>query len=74
DEGRLTPRKQANAVNQSFELIEEQVFQLSQQGTQTTESGQSLAVHANTIFVHGDGSHAVEAVKRFRAVVDGAPS
>ncbi|MEL0612414.1 5-oxoprolinase subunit PxpA [Marinomonas arenicola] len=74
DEGRLTPRKQANAVHQSFELIEEQVLQLSQQGTLTTESGQSLAVHANTICVHGDGSHAVEAVKRIRSVVDGAPS
>ncbi|MGO3408952.1 5-oxoprolinase subunit PxpA [Marinomonas sp.] len=74
DEGRLTPRKQANAVHQSFELIEEQVLQLSQQGTLTTESGQSLTVHANTICVHGDGSHAVEAVKRIRSVVDGVPS
>ncbi|MEL0622833.1 5-oxoprolinase subunit PxpA [Marinomonas arenicola] len=74
DQGRLTPRKQANAVHQTFELIEEQVLQLSQQGTLTTESGQSLAVHANTICVHGDGSHAVEAVKRIRSVVDGAPS
>jgi len=74
DQGRLTPRKQANAVHQTFELIEEQVLQLSQQGTLTTESGQSLAVHANTICVHGDGSHAVEAVKRIRSVVDGVPS
>ncbi|REG83788.1 5-oxoprolinase subunit PxpA [Marinomonas pollencensis] len=74
DEGRLTPRKQANAVHQSFELIEAQVLQLSQHGTLTTESGQPLAVHANTICVHGDGSHAVEAVKRIRSVVDGARS
>ena len=74
DEGRLTPRKQANAVHQSFELIEEQVLQLSQQGTLTTESGQALAVHAHTICVHGDGSHAVEAVKRIRSVVDEANS
>lgn len=74
DQGRLTPRKQANAVHQTFELIEEQVLQLSQQGTLTTESGQSLAVHANTICVHGDGSHAVEAVKRIRSAVDGVPS
>jgi len=74
DEGRLTPRKQANAVHQSFELIEGQVLQLSQQGTLTTESGQALAVHADTICVHGDGSHAVEAVKRIRSVVDEANS
>ena len=74
DEGRLTPRKQANAVHQSFDLIEGQVLQLSQQGTLTTESGQALAVHADTICVHGDGSHAVEAVKRIRSVVDEAIS
>lgn len=69
DEGRLTPRKQANAVHKSFDLIEQQVLQLSEQGALITESGQSLAVHADTICVHGDGDHAVDAVQRIRALV-----
>lgn len=74
DEGRLTPRKQPNAVHNSFELIEQQVLNLSRHSTLITESGQSLAVQANTICVHGDGAHALEAVKRIRAVVDGGNS
>ncbi|SBS29679.1 LamB/YcsF family protein [Marinomonas aquimarina] len=69
DEGRLTPRQQADAVHKDFGLIEQQVQQLSEHGTLTTESGKSLAVHADTICVHGDGDHAVEAVQRIRALV-----
>jgi len=72
DEGRLTPRKQSGAVHQTFDLIEQQVLQLSKQGALTTESGQLLAIQADTICVHGDGAHAVEAVQRIRQVVDGA--
>ncbi|MGB2064055.1 LamB/YcsF family protein [Marinomonas gallaica] len=72
DEGRLTPRKQSGAVHQTFDLIEQQVLQLSEQGALTTESGQLLAILADTICVHGDGAHAVEAVQRIRQVVDGA--
>ncbi|MBJ7551039.1 5-oxoprolinase subunit PxpA [Marinomonas ostreistagni] len=72
DEGRLTPRKQNGAVHQTFDLIEQQVLQLSEQGALTTESGQLLAIQADTICVHGDGAHAVEAVQRIRQVVDGA--
>ncbi len=72
DEGRLTPRKQSNAVHSSFERIEQQVLELSNTGQLTTESGASLEVHADTICVHGDGAHAVEAVKRIRAVVNGS--
>ncbi|MEC8482555.1 MAG: 5-oxoprolinase subunit PxpA, partial [Pseudomonadota bacterium] len=58
DEGRLTPRKQSGAVHQTFDLIEQQVLQLSEQGALTTESGQLLAIQADTICVHGDGAHA----------------
>lgn len=70
DEGRLTPRKQSNAVHASFELIEQQVVQLCETGTLTTASGKNLAIHADTICVHGDGDHAVDAVKRIRKLVD----
>ena len=69
DDGRLTPRKQANAVHKNFDLIEQQVLQLSEQGSLITESGNTLAVHADTICVHGDGDHALEAVQRIRSVV-----
>lgn len=70
DEGRLTPRKEPNAVHASFDLIEQQVKQLCETGTLTTASGKQLAIHADTICVHGDGAHAVEAVTRIRTLVD----
>lgn len=70
DEGRLTPRKESNAVHASFELIEAQVKQLCESGTVTSGSGKTLAIQADTICVHGDGIHAVEAVTKLRAIVD----
>lgn len=70
DEGRLTPRKEPRAVHASFELIEKQVEQLCETGTLTTASGKTLAIHADTICVHGDGEHALEAVTRIRTLVD----
>ncbi|GAB3487584.1 5-oxoprolinase subunit PxpA [Marinomonas epiphytica] len=70
DEGRLTPRKEPNAVHASFDLIEQQVKQLCETGTLTTASGKQLTIHADTICVHGDGAHAVEAVTRIRTLVD----
>lgn len=70
DEGRLTPRKEPNAVHASFELMETQVKQLCESGTVTSGSGKTLAIHADTICVHGDGAHALEAVTKLRAIVD----
>ncbi|ETX12331.1 hypothetical protein MUS1_01660 [Marinomonas ushuaiensis DSM 15871] len=70
DEGRLTPRKEPRAVHATFELIEKQVEQLCENGTLTTASGKTLAIHADTICVHGDGEHALEAVTRIRTLVD----
>ncbi|MDO6455440.1 LamB/YcsF family protein, partial [Neptunomonas phycophila] len=63
DEGRLKPRKQPNAVHQSFDRIEQLVVELSEQGTLTTETGNHLAVHGDTICVLGDVSNYLVAVK-----------
>lgn len=70
DEGRLTPRNAPQAVHATFELIEKQVEQLCETGSLTTASGKILAIHADTICVHGDGEHALNAVKRIRTLVD----
>ncbi|MDB4837178.1 5-oxoprolinase subunit PxpA [Marinomonas sp.] len=72
DEGRLMPRKEPNAVHNSFELIEKQVEQLCSSGTLTTASGNTLNIHADTICVHGDGQHALDAVTAIRTIVDRA--
>lgn len=70
DEGRLMPRKEPNAVHHSLALIEAQIEQLCISGTLTTASGKSLKIHADTICVHGDGDHAVEAVAAIRSIVN----
>ncbi len=70
DDGRLTPRNQANAVHPTLQLIENQVEQLCATGTITTSSGKQLALDADTICVHGDGVHAVDAVTRTRTLVN----
>lgn len=69
DDGKLTPRSQPNAVHASFDLIEKQVEQLCENGTLTSESGKALSIHADTICVHGDGQHALDAVQKIRAHV-----
>ena len=68
-EGRLTPRAQGNAVHRSVELIEEQVLALLKRGEVTTETGSVLAVKADSICVHGDNPHALDAVTRVRAMM-----
>lgn len=70
DEGRLTPRKLPNAVHASYALIEQQVKQLCESGTVISGTGKVLTIHADTICVHGDGIHAVEAVTKLRTIVD----
>lgn len=71
NDGLLTPRKHANAVHQSFNLIEQQVLELSTRRQLMTESGDMLTVEADTLCVHGDGAHALEAVQRIRDVING---
>ena len=70
-DGRLTPRSQADAVHSSVELIEQQVLGLLQRSEVTTETGQALAVNADSICIHGDNPHALEAVKRVRRLLQG---
>lgn len=71
DDGRLTSRKQANAVHQSVDLIISQVTQLFETRTVQTESGKTLSIEADTICVHGDNTPALEAIKRIRALLKG---
>lgn len=68
-EGRLTPRSQANAVHRSVDLIEQQVLGLLKEGKVTTETGSVLQVKADSICIHGDNPHALDAVKRARAIM-----
>lgn len=68
DAGALTPRSQAGAVLQEDEMLA-QVRQLIQHGTVTTVSGNTLALSADTLCVHGDNKAAVAQVEKIRALL-----
>ncbi|MEO3877330.1 5-oxoprolinase subunit PxpA [Rheinheimera fenheensis] len=68
DEGTLTPRSQAGAVLHADDMLA-QVRQLVTQGTVTTASGQSLALQADTLCVHGDNQAAIAQVQQIRALL-----
>ncbi len=65
DDGRLTPRSQANAVLDDKAMLN-QAKQLIESQSVTTDTGKTLKVVADTICVHGDSIHALEGVKQIR--------
>lgn len=59
-DGTLTPRHQPDALIQDHTQVKKQVLQMIQHQSLTTVDGQVIPVLAETICIHGDGSHAVE--------------
>jgi UPF0271 protein len=70
DDGTLVHRSKAGAVHDREQTLK-QVAQLVQDKTVTTQSGNTLAVQADTLCVHGDNSEAVQVIEAIRAIVDG---
>lgn len=64
DDGSLTLRSQNNALIESEEQCIQQVLQMIKQGTVTTISGKIIPIIADTICIHGDGSHALSFAKK----------
>ena len=58
-DGNLTPRSQSNALITDPEAAAQQVLQMVQQGTVTTQDGSRLSIQADTICIHGDGPQAL---------------
>ncbi|QUJ66635.1 5-oxoprolinase subunit PxpA [Photobacterium sp. GJ3] len=55
DDGRLTPRTVAGSSYNTIEEIEKQALQIIEEGSVTTLSGNKVAIHADTLCIHGDG-------------------
>ncbi len=58
-DGSLTPRTAPNALIESEQVCLQQVLQMIQQQTVTSTDQQTIPVTAETICLHGDGTHAV---------------
>jgi 5-oxoprolinase (ATP-hydrolysing) subunit A len=67
-DGTLTPRQQPNALISNSHDAVRQVLQLVQSKTIGTVTGQTIAVDAATICIHGDGPHALD----FAAAINAA--
>jgi UPF0271 protein len=58
--GTLTPRRQPDALVTSAEAAIAQVLRMVQGGWVRTQQGQEIAIKADTVCLHGDGTHALE--------------
>lgn len=63
--GHLLSRSQPGAVLNEQQIIE-QVEQLVQEGTVTTNTGDNLAIQADTLCVHGDNPESINLIKRLK--------
>lgn len=68
-EGFLAPRSQAGSVYHESQLIIDQVVQLVEKGTVTTIDGQTLALQADTICVHGDNKESIDTIEMLRRAI-----
>ncbi len=69
DNGRLVNRSIPGSVHETCEAIEQQVLQIVQEGCVTSLSGKRIPILADTICIHGDSHHAVDAARHIRSVV-----
>jgi UPF0271 protein len=68
NDGSLTPRSQAGSVLDHQAALA-QVQQLLQSGTIQSDTGQNVAINADTLCVHGDNPQAVALVQSIRQLL-----
>ena len=66
-DGSLTPRTQPGALVENTEQAARQVWQMISEKTVTTTGGEEIPLLAETVCIHGDGSHALEFAKTISA-------
>ncbi|TRX56879.1 5-oxoprolinase subunit PxpA [Thalassomonas sp. M1454] len=68
DDGKLLARTKPGAVHSKDKMLA-QVLQLKEQGTVTTVSGNTLAIHADSLCVHGDNIEGINAIEAIRDLI-----
>ncbi|HAS8279454.1 LamB/YcsF family protein [Vibrio vulnificus] len=69
EDGKLTPRSQANAVYHQPEDIYNQALQIATYGSVNTANGTRLSLEADTICVHGDNPESIALVQRISQAI-----
>ena len=72
DDGRLTPRTEANAMISSTTTALEQVMHMLNERYVISTNGNTIPIQADTICIHGDGEHAVEFAKHIHSLIKAA--
>ncbi|MGY3088156.1 UPF0271 protein [Hymenobacter sp. UYAg731] len=62
--GTLTPRRQPDALITSADVAIAQVLRMVRGGGVRTQQGTDVAIRADTVCLHGDGTHALEFAQR----------
>ncbi|MBA4849570.1 LamB/YcsF family protein [Emticicia sp. BO119] len=63
NDGSLTPRTQANAMIENTDDAVNQIIRMVKEKTVVSTDGNIVTIKADTICLHGDGTHAVEFAK-----------
>ncbi|MFL6374358.1 MAG: LamB/YcsF family protein [Pyrinomonadaceae bacterium] len=69
-DGSLTPRTKQNALIQDDDTAVKQALQMICEGNVTATSGGIIPVRAETICLHGDGTHAVQFARAIRTALE----
>ncbi len=71
-DGSLQPRSEPGAVIDDTDLATAQAVGIARDGTVQAVNGQAVALHADTLCLHGDGAHAVAVARQLRAALEAA--
>lgn len=71
-DGSLQPRREPDAVIDDADDATAQALRMAQHGEVTAVDGQRVALKADTLCLHGDGTHAVDFARRLRAALEAA--
>lgn len=71
-DGTLAPRSDAGAVIEELSVATAQAIDIALEGTVLTVEDTRIKVDADTLCVHGDGTHAVALARQLRAALDAA--
>lgn len=65
-DGSLTPRRDANALITDTEEAVQQVIRMVKEGVVHAVQGVDVAIQADTVCIHGDGTHALAFAQSLR--------
>ncbi len=69
NDGSLTPRTQSNALIESPQEAVNQVIMMIEKQCVISTEGKEVSLKADTVCIHGDGTHAVEFARELRSVL-----